>query len=150
MTSCLVCGEVSDGPRCEQHRVHRAPKDRSKHAAYLNRSRWKNFSKKLRKLSPYCEFCGATESLTVDHIVRVADRPEWTYEPDNCRVLCATCNGSISKVSAGPSVEAGIAEKIRVRRERKFKARGDVNQEGAALRPPRQAKFPSHMVGREV
>lgn len=139
MQPCVTCGDLSMKNRCEAHQLPSAPKNRSKHVAHANRSRWKNLSRRLRKMSPFCEMCGAKDDLTVDHIVRVTDRPEWTYEVDNCRVLCRRCNGGISMQSASPEVEKEIEEKIRVRRARKG---GGTPQKDAPPRPRVKAQFP--------
>ncbi|MGR6091397.1 HNH endonuclease signature motif containing protein [Brevibacterium sp. CSND-B09] len=145
MTSCLICGEVSQGPRCEQHRIVKT-KTNTDHVAFANNAKWKNLSKRLRKKSPFCEICGTAEDLTIDHIVRAVDRPEWVYEIDNCRVLCRYHNGVLAGVPATPEGESQIAEKIRVRRQRRLQyIRGGAKaQEASTLRSPRQAKFPSH------
>ena len=147
MQPCVQCGEISDRNRCEQHLLPSTQKDRTKHVAYANRSRWKNLSRRLRKMSPFCEMCGAKDDLTVDHIVRVTDRPEWTYEVDNCRVLCRRCNGGISMQSARPEAEKEIEEKIRVRRARKG---GGTPPTDVPPRPRVKAFLPSHIVRQEV
>ena len=141
MQPCVQCGEISDRNRCEQHRPQHAPKDRTKHVAHQNRSRWANLSRRLRKMSPFCELCGTSSDLTVDHIIRVTDRPEWTYEVDNLRVLCRTHNSSISTQSASPEVEKEIESKIQVRRARKG---GGNTQTDAPPRPRVKALFRSH------
>lgn len=148
MTSCLVCGELSERARCEQHRITKT-KTNTDHVAFANNARWKKLSKKLRKLSPFCELCGTPEDLTVDHLVRVTDRPEWTYEIDNLRVLCKTDNGVLAGVPATPEVEYQIAEKIRLRRERRrqYQRGAGKVQEEATIRPPGKALFPSHTPG---
>ena len=145
MTSCLVCGEVSERARCPQHQIVKV-KTNTDHVAFANNARWKKLSKKLRKLSPFCELCGTPEDLTVDHIVRVTDRPEWTYEIDNCRVLCRFHNGVLATVPATPEVEYEIAENIRVRRARRrqYQRGAGKVQEEATIRPLGKALFPSH------
>src|SRR5699024_11049973 len=119
MQPCVECGDLSVKNRCEAHQLPSTPKDRGRHVAYANRSRWKSLSRRLRRMSPFCEMCGAKDDLTVDHIVRVTDRPEWTYEIDNLRVLCRRCNSRISGVRSSSEVELEVEEKIRVRRARK-------------------------------
>lgn len=148
MTSCLVCGEVSERARCPEHQIVKV-KTNTDHVAFANNARWKKLSKKLRKLSPFCELCGTADDLTVDHLVRVTDRPEWTYEIDNCRVLCRFHNGVLATVPATPEVEYEIAEKIRVRRERRrqYQRGAGKPQEETTDRPPGKALFPSHTPG---
>src|SRR5699024_1470265 len=149
---CVECGELTDRNRCAKHRLKSAPKDREAHAAYANRSKWRRFSKKLRKLSPFCEICGTSDDLTVDHIVRVHDRPEWTYEPDNCRILCRYHNGKLASIPATADVENEIERKItRAKSERArrlLEANGGEHQTGVKDRPRGKASFPSHIVDR--
>ncbi|ULN33620.1 HNH endonuclease [Mycolicibacterium smegmatis] len=49
-------------------------------------------SKRLRRLSPFCENCGSTTGLSADHIVPASERPDLVYEMANLRVLCMNCN----------------------------------------------------------
>ena len=44
-------------------------------------------------MSPFCEWCEATEQLSVDHVIPVSERPDLAYKVENCRVLCLSCNG---------------------------------------------------------
>lgn len=125
---CVECGELSQKNRCFAHRLKSAPKDREAHAAYANRSKWRRMSRKLRKQSPHCELCGTSDDLTVDHIVRVTDKPEWTYEEDNCRILCRYHNGKLASTPATPQQEQDIAKKIEVRRERRLRLRQQLNE----------------------
>lgn len=142
---CCECGELSLKNRCVKHRLKSAPKDREAHAAYANRSKWRRLSKKLRKLSPFCEVCGTSDDLTVDHIVRVHDRPEWTYEPDNCRILCRYHNGKIASIPATAEVENEIERKIAARKSERARrlrqANGGEHQTGVKDRPHGKSKF---------
>lgn len=140
MTTCIECGVISTTARCPAHQAPARPKKKTNtnHAAFKNNTRWKKFSKRLRRLSPHCEMCGTSDDLTVDHIVRVTDRPEWTYEIDNCRVLCRRDNGRISTTPATPEVEATIAAKIEARHARRP---GGINQPNGQSDPRRQSKF---------
>lgn len=141
---CLVCGEPTDGPRCPEHTVSR-PRD-PQHV-HFNRARWKNLSARLRRLSPFCELCSATADLTVDHIVRVADRPEWTYETANLRVICRTCNGRLAATPATPEQVAEVEARITARKRRvALTPRGDAPRVDHAP-PARQANFRSHTPG---
>jgi 5-methylcytosine-specific restriction endonuclease McrA len=89
---CLDCGTPSDGPRCPAHTT--TTKQRPKGHIHTNTTRWKNLSKRLRKLSPFCELCGAREQLSVDHILPVSEAPELVFAEENLRVGCLSCNGS--------------------------------------------------------
>lgn len=129
MRPCLDCGLPSHESRCPEHtreeaREQQARRDarRDRSHVHTNNARWKNLSKRLRRLSPFCALCSAIDQLQVDHIVRVVDRPEWAYEEANLRVLCRRCNSSLSLVPASPEVEAAIADEIRRRKERRCAA----------------------------
>jgi 5-methylcytosine-specific restriction endonuclease McrA len=43
-------------------------------------------------MSPFCEWCGAVDDLTVDHIIPSSEAPGLVYEICNLRVLCRDCN----------------------------------------------------------
>lgn len=88
---CLTCGEPAEQVRCPEH--HKDTRTDREHVAWANNGRWKSLSKRLRRLAPWCEQCGATEVLTVDHLLPVSDYPELNYAIENCRVLCKSCNG---------------------------------------------------------
>ena len=44
------------------------------------------------KACPWCEQCGTTSSLTVDHILPVSDYAEIAYATENLTVRCRSCN----------------------------------------------------------
>lgn len=89
---CIQCGTLVDPPasRCKLHKI-KSTGIRSH--PYLHTARWEKLSKKLRKHSPFCESCNATTHLSVDHVIPVSERPDLVFVVENCRVLCATCNG---------------------------------------------------------
>jgi 5-methylcytosine-specific restriction endonuclease McrA len=95
---CLDCGEPSDSPHCPEHQPNRPAdtrdRDRGRHVASANNTRWKAFSKRMRTAVPFCEACGATTGLTVDHLIPVSVAPELTFIEENVRVLCLVCNGA--------------------------------------------------------
>jgi len=89
---CLGCGELTEGSRCASCALPRTrPPGRSEH---YNDNRWRTLSMRLRKQSPFCEQCGSTDRLSVDHIIPVSEAPELRLEPLNCRVLCLSYNAS--------------------------------------------------------
>ncbi|MGX9296120.1 HNH endonuclease [Tsukamurella paurometabola] len=89
---CLTCGDlISSGTYCTDCKP--AETGRDKKSAHWNTSRWKNLSRRLRRQAPFCELCSSTSNLQVDHILPIVDYPELTYEVENLRVLCRTCNG---------------------------------------------------------
>lgn len=132
---CATCGEPAPATYCDEHRpVDTRAKVRTAGHVHTNTAAWKRLSKRLRRMSPFCEFCGATEALSVDHIIPVSERPELAYEVANCRVLCLVCNGRrASKVTAAEraEVEARLT-------------RGDTPA-GHDFRPLGKAKFESEI-----
>lgn len=116
MKPCLRCGEPAAGGRCVDHPkpVHSGTPN-VKHPAYANNGRWKRLSQRLRKQQRFCELCGSTDNLTVDHIVRFTDRPEWAYEPANLRVICKPDNDRLAQVPASKDTERMIEHKINTR-----------------------------------
>lgn len=46
----------------------------------------------MRKLSPFCEWCGSTDQIEADHIIPVSEDPALALEPLNIRCLCRTHN----------------------------------------------------------
>ncbi|WP_084223689.1 HNH endonuclease [Mycolicibacterium holsaticum] len=88
---CLVCGEPSSKPRCDEHR----PKDTRQRrgpgqAAYD--PVWRRLSLRARRLQPWCLDCGATEDLTSDHIIPKSLAPELVHARENIAVRCCACN----------------------------------------------------------
>jgi 5-methylcytosine-specific restriction endonuclease McrA len=88
---CIGCGEpIPSGSRCRDCKPKRTTtatrNERHRPAA------WDRLSKRLRKDSPFCELCGATTDLVVDHIISVSEDPTLALEPLNCRVLCRSEN----------------------------------------------------------
>lgn len=117
---CVRCGElVEHSPCAECHAVLERDRHRRQppqaHVAYANGTRWKNFSKQLRRLSPLCEWCGSIEQLTVDHIIPVSEAPELVYVLENCRVLCRSCNSSRQN-NVTDAERAEVAQRIADRR----------------------------------
>lgn len=92
LAPCLVCGEPCAGPRCPAHTLTPVTARDPGHV-HTNPAAWKSLSRKLRRQSPFCEWCGATDRLSVDHVLPVADYPELALAAENCRVLCRVCNG---------------------------------------------------------
>src|SRR5258705_6159747 len=93
MRPCLDCGEPTTGVRCPDHTTRTDTRTNRSHVAYANDARWKAFSKRLRRMVPFCEGCGAVTGLSVDHLLPVSDYPELTYAEENCQTLCLPCNG---------------------------------------------------------
>jgi 5-methylcytosine-specific restriction endonuclease McrA len=89
---CLGCGELVDtGSRCPDCRLPRPSRPSTAHPA-LRTARWTNLSKQLRKRSPFCEECGSTQNLCVDHIIAVSEDESLIFDKANLRVLCRLHN----------------------------------------------------------
>lgn len=115
---CLSCGVPSDASRCPPCSSEQLA-TRDKRSAHFNTARWKRLSKRLRRMSPFCERCGAVEHLQVDHIVRLVDRPDWCYEVANLRILCRSCNSSLASMPATAEQVAAIEALIAARKSRR-------------------------------
>lgn len=63
-----------------------------------NTSAWERLRKMHLREEPLCRFCKAmgrmVEGQVVDHIVKVQDRPDLAFDPDNLQTLCATCHSA--------------------------------------------------------
>lgn len=91
LKACLVCGEPTEGSRCDDHRRPHRPKPSTKHGYD---TAWRKLSERARRLQPFCTDCGATENLEADHspeawkrkaegkVIRLAD----------IAVVCGPCN----------------------------------------------------------
>jgi 5-methylcytosine-specific restriction enzyme A len=90
---CLDCGEPTVGSRCDGCRIARPSRPSNAHPL-LRTARWARLSRSLRKRSPFCEVCGRTDQLSVDHIVPASERPDLIFEIENLRVLCRHHNQS--------------------------------------------------------
>lgn len=105
MKPCIVCGEPSDGPRCPEHpREPRSGKSKTPNIVARNGTAWKNLSRRLRRLQPWCSVpgCGNTE-LTVDHIIPLIDGGE-PYEITNLQVLCKSHNSAKGRGEGVPGL----------------------------------------------
>ena len=100
-SSCLECGELSDGPRCDEHKLTQKPRKRTKFRS--NPTRWKKLSARLRRMQPWCSSCGASDDLTVDHIIPYSERPDLAYDITNLDVLCRRCNSAKSTRGVTPA-----------------------------------------------
>lgn len=88
---CIKCGVLIErGSRCTDCKPKRTQSRAIAHAG--SDHKWRKLSLKVRKASPFCEFCGTRAELTADHVVPVSVEPRWAYRIENCRTLCAPCN----------------------------------------------------------
>jgi len=89
---CTGCGDIiATGSRCRDCRPAdtRVRKDKGQ-AAYD--PTWRKLSVKARRMSPFCQDCGAVEDLTADHVLPKSDYPELVHALDNLAVRCRSCN----------------------------------------------------------
>jgi 5-methylcytosine-specific restriction endonuclease McrA len=113
---CLGCSVlVVSGSRCAACKPKRTTtatrKERHRPAA-LDR-----LSKRLRQLSPFCEWCGTTTDLVVDHIIPISEDPSLALEPLNCRVVCRSENAS-RKANCTDAERQMVRDRIQARRNR--------------------------------
>jgi 5-methylcytosine-specific restriction endonuclease McrA len=83
---CLDCGAPAPASRCAEHAPDRRPSRRPTSWS------WRKLSRRARARSPFCERCGATEDLTLDHVVPLARGGASSLA--NAQVLCRSCNSA--------------------------------------------------------
>ena len=80
---CYKCRQPIEGPRCKP-----CERDRSRSRGTPTQQgygpAWQRFSKRLRQEHPWCLNCGASQNLTVDHVVPRSSAGGF-------RVLCCCC-----------------------------------------------------------
>lgn len=89
---CLVCDELSEQSRCEEHRLKNGKKKSATKRGYD--FAWERLSKRARRLQPFCSWCYSTEDLTTDHSPEAWDRMErgLPIRLSDVDVLCRSCN----------------------------------------------------------
>lgn len=105
MKLCPTCRRVTDTSPCREckraaNRRRGAPSTRG------YGPEWAALSRRARRLQPWCAACGATDDLTVDHLVPLAQtgtavRPTLA----DVQVLCRSCNSSKGAGSRGAAAE---------------------------------------------
>lgn len=90
MKLCVECGTPCEGSRCDHHK--RKPPPTPSRAERHRPAALDRLSKRLRQSSAFCEQCGSTELLELDHVIPISEAPELATEPLNVRVLCRTHN----------------------------------------------------------
>lgn len=95
---CLDCGQATTGSYCGSHAV-RAPDLRRgrEHRSH----KWRRLSSRIRAAQPWCEHCGTSQRLQVDHRVPLSVDPSREYDVTNLRVLCAVCHGRVGSQQRG-------------------------------------------------
>ena len=81
------------GNRCQTHRA--AAQSRWKENRpnpYLDPA-WRKLSSQMRRKHPWCEVCGKTTDLTVDHLDPLSKGGPLLAEEHRLRVICRPCHG---------------------------------------------------------
>jgi 5-methylcytosine-specific restriction endonuclease McrA len=122
---CLDCGDLSERSRCPEH-DRATPKASSTVRGYD--TPWRRLSERARRLQPFCDDCGTSADLTVDHTPEAWRRRAAGLEIrlQDVAVVCRSCN----------------AKRGRARPE----TWGDGVAEGRR-RPTGKAEFRSHTPG---
>jgi 5-methylcytosine-specific restriction endonuclease McrA len=91
---CLDCGVLTMvGNRCQQHRAAAQAKwKEGRPNPYLDPA-WRKLSSQMRRKHPWCEVCGKTTDLTVDHLDPLSKGGPLLAEEHRLRVVCRTCHG---------------------------------------------------------
>ncbi|WP_124712697.1 HNH endonuclease signature motif containing protein [Mycolicibacterium nivoides] len=135
---CIGCGEpIDNGTYCPSCRPTQTG---NRSHPLLHTARWERLSKRLRKFSPFCENCGSTEQLSVDHIIPVTQRPDLIFELANLRVLCMRCNRQRGSTCTNEE-RAMVEQRMDVRRQRRIRCRAYSAIPTTADRPD---KSPGH------
>ena len=89
------CGVLTKGTYCEPH-SHRRATSTARGYGYA----WQKQRERKPRTEPLCRICTAegraTLAVEVDHIIRVADRPELRASWDNLQSLCQPCHAAKS------------------------------------------------------
>jgi 5-methylcytosine-specific restriction endonuclease McrA len=119
LTKLCLCGEDAEPgrSRCADCRLPRTPRPSTAHPA-LRTARWTRLSRSLRKASPFCELCGSTEQLQVDHIIPASEDETLIFDRCNLRVICGWHNRSRSN-NCTDDERAAVHAAIARRRQRR-------------------------------
>jgi len=61
-------------------------------ASLYRSTRWTELSKRIRKERGECARCGATDTLSVHHVIQPKGNAELFYDESNVVVLCKECH----------------------------------------------------------
>ena len=91
---CLDCGTLTMvGNRCQTHRAAAQAKwKEGRPNPYLDPA-WRKLSSQMRRKHPWCEVCGKTTDLTVDHLDQLSKGGPLLAEEHRLRVICRPCHG---------------------------------------------------------
>lgn len=95
---CLDCGVLTTvGNRCQAHRSAAMSRwKEGKPNPYADPA-WKKLSAQIRSKRPWCEVCGRTTDLTVDHLDPISKGGPLLAPEHRLRVLCKPCHGRLTK-----------------------------------------------------
>lgn len=142
--ACIVCGEIAESLRCDQHRGEHEADRRPDRDRKTNGAKWQRISKRVRQMMPWCLDCGRTTDLTADHIVPVAARPDLEFELANLTTRCRPCNAVKGDTMPDAATVAAVEREVaasRLRRTRGVSPPPDVS------RTHGKADFGSHTPG---
>ena len=97
--ACLTCGVLQrQGNRCGKCAgVIVAQRGRERGRTVYTDPAWRKLSALLRAKRPWCEACGARDSLTVDHITPLQPGQSPVVPEHLLRVLCRPCHGRVTR-----------------------------------------------------
>ena len=90
---CIVCGALTDGTRCPDHRRPAWRSSRTQGMTTAQRgydSAWQRARRAQLRTEPQCRGCGAP-ATEVDHIIPIADGGA-RLDPGNLASVCTTCH----------------------------------------------------------
>ena len=91
---CIDCGELTMmGNRCARHRAEMLAKYQGNKgpSPYANAA-WRKLSAQLRRKRGWCEVCGTTKDLTVDHLDPISRGGVLLAPEHRLAVLCRKCH----------------------------------------------------------
>jgi len=95
---CLDCGVLTMvGNRCQTHRAAAQSRWKEGRSNPYADPAWKKLSSQIRSKRPWCEVCGKTSDLTVDHLDPISKGGPLLAPEHRLRVVCRTCHGRLTK-----------------------------------------------------
>jgi len=94
---------------CDEHRIMSGkrvadalrpqwPGAERPNASLYRSTRWTELSKRIRKEHGECVLCGATDTLSVHHVIQPKGNAELFYDESNVVVLCKECHDRLTSV----------------------------------------------------
>lgn len=92
LTACIECGNLTEGARCDHHRLKKIDIRSARRRGYT--TAWDRLSRRARRLQPFCTDCGATSNLETDHSPEAWERHDQglPVRLQDVEVVCADCN----------------------------------------------------------